>query len=226
MKDNRTRIKILKAAEVEFQVRGFSGVRIADIAERAGVNHSLLHYYFSTKEELFDQVMNSKMARLQESLLEAFRLEGLPVAEKIVEMIVRNFNFLCQNPDLPRFVINEVIACPEYMDKIKNEGLPLMKESLDQLQRDLDAAARGGEVRQMDAATLLMDILSLNCFTFIVMPILATINPGMDFQAFYNARCQENVQLILDRITPLVDLNLQPSERRNAGNENKFRQFK
>ena len=112
---------------------------------------------------------------------------------------------LCRNPDLPRFVINEVIACTEYMDKIREEGWPLLKEALGQLQRDLDEAERRGEVRQMDAATLLMDILSVNCFTFIVIPILATVNPGMDFQAFYDARCQENVQLIMDRICPVKE---------------------
>lgn len=200
MKDNKTQKKILAVAEEEFLLKGFSGVRIAEIAERAGVSHSMLHYYFRTKEELFDQVMNSKMTQLQESLLEAFQTEGLAVEEKIVEMIVRNFNFLCQNPDLPRFVINEVIACPEYMNKVRREWWPLLNRTLGPLQRDLDAAARRGEVRKVDADTLLMDILSVNCFTFIVIPILATVNPGMNFQAFYNARCQENVQLIMDRI--------------------------
>ena len=70
------------------------------------------------------------------------------------------------------------------------------------MQRDLDAAARKGEVRQMDASTLLMDILSVNVFSFIVAPILSTASPDMDFPAYYSARCQENVQLILNRINP------------------------
>ena len=65
-----------------------------------------------------------------------------------------------------------------------------------------DAAAKEGEVRTMDAATLLMDIVSVNLFSFIVAPILSSVKPDMDFQTYYHARCQENVQLILNRINP------------------------
>lgn len=202
MKDKNTQKRILKVAEEEFLMKGFSGARITEIAQRVGVNHAMLHYYFNSKEQLFEQVMDEKIAQLQESVTTVFEVEDMPVVEKIVEVVVRHFEFLCQNPDLPRFVINEAIARPEYIEKIKQEALPVLKDSVAHLQRDLDAAARKGEVRQMDAATLLMDILSVNVFSFIVAPILSTANPDMDFPAYYNARCQENVQLILNRINP------------------------
>ena len=78
----------------------------------------------------------------------------------------------------------------------------MLREAVGHLQRDLDEAAREGEVRQMDAATLLMDIVSVNIFSFIVAPILSAANPDLDIQAFIDARCQENVQLILNRINP------------------------
>ncbi len=202
MKDKNTRMRILEVAEEEFLMKGFSGARTTEIARNASVNHALLHYYFSTKELLFEQVMEEKIKQLRELMLTAFEVEGMPVVEKIVEVVVSQFEFFCQHPDLPRFVINEVIAQPEYIEKIKQEMLPGLKDSVAHLQRDLDAAARKGEVRQMDASTLLMDILSVNVFSFIVAPILSTASPDMDFPAYYSARCQENVQLILNRINP------------------------
>lgn len=205
MKRSKTKEKILEMAEKEFLLKGFSGARIAEIADKAGVNQAMLYYHFKTKEELFNRVMEEKVKQLQGSVIVVLEMEGMTVVEKLVEMIVRHFNFLCQNPDLPRFVINEVIANTEYIDKMKKENLPVLQDLIGRLQRDLDEAARRGEVRQVDAATLLMDILSVNIFSFIVIPILATANPDMDFQAFYNARCQENVKLILNRINPNIE---------------------
>lgn len=202
MRTNKKEKVILEVAEREFLLKGFAGARTVEIASQAGVSQSMLNYYFKSKEMLFERVMEEKTKQLQESVAVVLEMEGMTAVEKIVEMIVRHFNFLCQNPDLPRFVINEVIARPEYIEKIKNDNLPMLEDLVGRLQRDLDEAARQGEVRQVDAATLLMDILSVNIFSFIIIPILATANPSMDFQAFYNARCQENVQLILNRINP------------------------
>lgn len=202
MRTNKKEKVILEVAEREFLMKGFAGARIVEIASQAGVSQSMLNYYFKSKEMLFDRVMEEKVKQLQESITVVFEMEGMSVVERIVEIIVRHFNFLCQNPDLPRFIINEVIANTEYLEKMKNENLPVLEKIFEQVQRDLDEAASRGEVRQMDAKTLLMDILSVNIFTFIVIPILATANPDMDFQAFYNARCQENVELILNRIEP------------------------
>jgi len=48
--------KILDAAEIAFAERGYTGISVRDIAERAGVNQGLIRYYFDTKEQLFDEV--------------------------------------------------------------------------------------------------------------------------------------------------------------------------
>lgn len=183
-------------------MKGFAGARTTEIAKQAGVTHAMLHYYFNTKEQLFEQVMNEKMQQLLESVSTVFQTEELPVVEKIVEVVVRHFEFLCGNPDLPRFVINEMAVRPDCVDELKKRALPRLKEAAGQLQRDLDAAARNGEVAKTDAATLLMDIVSVNVFPFIVAPILAEATPHMDFQSFLQTRLNENVQLILNRINP------------------------
>lgn len=202
MKDKRTQKRILEVAEEEFLMLGFAGARMLEIAQRAEVSHSMLHYYFKSKEQLFEQVMGEKLKQMQESVTAAYPQEEMSVVEKIVELVVQHFDFLRMNPDLPRFVINEVIGHPEYVETIKKELLPALTKTVGRMQRDLDAAARKGEVLRVDAATLLMDIVSLNIFSFIIAPIVSTARPDTDFQAFFNARCQENVQLILNRINP------------------------
>ena len=202
MRTNKTEKVILEIAEKEFLQKGYDGARIVEIADRAGVNQAMLYYYFKTKEQLFDRVFTEKMKQLQESVAVVFEIEEMTVVEKIVEVIVRHFDFLCENPDLPRFVINELSVRPEYAEKMKREGMPILRNDVERLQHDLDEAAREGEVREMDAATLLLDILSVNFFSVISMSILETVIDGFDREEYLHRRAEENVQLILNRINP------------------------
>ena len=54
--------RILKAAENEFFTKGFAGARTTAIAENAGVTHAMLHYYFRTKEQLFNTVLKRNIS--------------------------------------------------------------------------------------------------------------------------------------------------------------------
>ena len=202
MRPNKKEKVILEVAEKEFLQKGFAGARIVEIAERAEVSQSMLNYYFKSKEMLFDRVMTAKIRQLKESVTVVFGMDGITVVEKIKEVVERHFEFLCENPDLPRFVINELTVRPEYVKKIKDEGLPDLKNVVQILQRDLDAATSEGETAQIDAATLMMDILSLNFFTFIALPIFDYVIEGFDREEYLRQRVQENVHLILKRIKP------------------------
>ena len=66
---DRTReAAILKAAEEEFLTKGYAGARTTEIAKVAGVSHTMLHYYFRTKENLFNCVYEQKVKLLSESI--------------------------------------------------------------------------------------------------------------------------------------------------------------
>ena len=52
-----TESRILQAAEEEFLLKGLEGARTTAIAERAGVTHAMLHYYFRTKNMLFERII-------------------------------------------------------------------------------------------------------------------------------------------------------------------------
>jgi len=57
--DREAREHILRAAKKEFAARGFQGARMATIAETAGVNKALIHYYFDNKESLYVEILES-----------------------------------------------------------------------------------------------------------------------------------------------------------------------
>jgi len=78
----RTRVRILDAAVVEFGEHGFAGARISAIARRAGVNEQLISYYFDSKEGLYGALQQ----RWQLISAGASRPE-LPIAEVVAAFL-------------------------------------------------------------------------------------------------------------------------------------------
>ena len=210
MRDNKTEKIILQAAEEEFLLKGFAGARTTEIAQKAGVNHAMLHYYFNTKEQLFEQVMAEKIALFRDSVTSVFEQSDLPVLQQIKEAMSRHFDFVRQNPLLPRFIINEISVRPEYIESLKSKLLPIAGNAFRKLQQSLDEASAHGEICQIDARTLMLDIVSLNLFVFIAHPIISQMQPVLgDLDAFYEARKQENIHVITKRLKNDIPCNEQ-----------------
>lgn len=191
---------ILKAAESEFLSKGFDGARTTSIAEKAGVTHALLHYYFRTKKQLFERILEDKISLLSSSIEEVLGNPSLPYEERLREGISAHFDLFALNPNLPRFFISEVISNEEYLGymrkRIRNIIFPITIE----LQHTLDDAAERGEIEHVDVRMLILDIISLNLFVFISMPIAEHVFNIDDKQVFLEQRKQENIELIMRRI--------------------------
>ena len=106
-KEDNTEQLILKAAEEEFLEKGFVLAKTTEIARRAGVTHAMLHYYYRTKENLFEQVFRQKVQLVAKSLDTAFD-EQLPFAQQLETLIQVHFEFIQANPRLPFFILNEI----------------------------------------------------------------------------------------------------------------------
>lgn len=193
---------ILLAAEQEFMTKGYDGARTTSIAEAAGVTHAMLHYYFRTKEQLFERILNEKMRLMASSVLTMLGDPKLPLLKRIEQGIIQHFDCLMRYPELPRFIINEVIPYPDrrkiMQENISNLAVPLFT----QLQKDMDDAAKRGEVEGMDVRMLILDLMSLNILPFLAYPVLENIFSDIsgDRQAFFEARKAETVETILRRL--------------------------
>jgi len=193
---------ILEAAEKEFLEKGFDSSKTIRIAALAGVTHAMLHYYYRTKENLFNVVFDQKINLLKESLLPLFQNRDLPLLERIKVGMETHFNFIAANPDLPRFVLNELIIKPKRRDMVVNKLKTILQQLIDQLQFEIDSEVERGYIDPVEAITLLIDIISLNIFVFAVLPILPSV-----YQPFYKsekefleARKKENVEIIMRRL--------------------------
>ena len=193
---------ILEAAEREFLNKGFAGARTTSIAEAAGVTHAMLHYYFRTKEQLFERILDEKMRLMSQSVLTAIGQPGLPLAERLRNGVERHFDFIAANPDLPRFIVNEVFSRPERYETMRMRIREIAEVLMHDIQQELDASAARGETDRIDVRMLMLDIISLNVFPFIGFHIIEPIFGDLsgDRKRFFELRRAENVETIMRRL--------------------------
>src|SRR5690349_8196144 len=105
--DLNTQQKILEAAKKVFHQKGLAGARMQDIADEAGINKALLHYYFRNKDMLFEMIFKDAAANLFPKVASIIS-EDLPLFEKIRKFTKEYLEVVIQNPYLPLFVLNEI----------------------------------------------------------------------------------------------------------------------
>lgn len=194
--------QILVAAEQEFLIKGYDGARTINIAKRAGVTHAMLHYYFRTKEKLFERIIDEKFTIMSDSLLTMLGDCTIPIIERLKNGIESHFDFVAANPLLPRFLINEIMSRPELCAVMEKRVTKVAGNIFKELQRSIDEAAEKGEIEWVEAPMLMMSIMSLNIFTFIAYPLMERIVGDVmsDREKFLAERKAENVEIIMRRI--------------------------
>ena len=196
--------EILAAAEQEFLTKGYDGARTTSIAQTAGVTHAMLHYYFRTKEQLFERIVDDKFNVMLRSMLSSLGDPSLPMVRRIQSGIEAHFDFIAANPLLPRFIINEIISRPERYEILHSKLGAMVDNIYRGLQRDIDLAAERKEMEQINAKMLFISIMSLNIFTFLAYPFMQPLMGDLmaDREQFLAARKAENIETIMRRITP------------------------
>ena len=197
-----TESRILQAAEEEFLLKGLEGARKTAIEERSGVTHAMLHYYFRTKNMLFERIIEEKMRNAGNIMQAVFVLGDMPLMERVKRGVEQHFDFIAANPNLPRFVIQEIYSHPERHEIMRSQVLTITKDWLCDLQRHIDESAATKATEWIDARMLLLDIVSLNLFAFIGYPFVSLMFDGLvtDKKVFFEKRKAENVELIMRRL--------------------------
>ena len=193
--------QILEAAEREFLEKGYDGARTTSIAKSAGVTHAMLHYYFRTKEQLFERFIDKKMSEVVPLLTHLFGNSDLPLVERIEKTISVHFDFVATNPDLPRFLINEILPYKERCDLFYSKVANFLY-LFNNLQREVNEAAARGEVEQFNVLLLFQSILSLNIFPSLMANMIENLlsDNRQSIEMLLAQRKTENIELIMRRI--------------------------
>jgi len=192
---------ILEAAEAEFVEKGYGKSRTTEIAKRAGVNHAMLHYYFRTKENLFEVVFQKKAKLMSEVIFFTFTKE-LPFLDKIKKAIEDHFDVIALNSKLPSFIFSEVLSD----EKLKKLFVSIIKKKahllIKKLKEEIDTEVKKGTIRYIEPHDLLYSILALNVFAFMSAPIMSDVFSidKKQSQKFLEHRKQTNVEIILNQL--------------------------
>ena len=177
-----TEEKIFMAALEEFASRGRMGARMQDIADRAGYNKALIHYYFRSKERLYDEVFAFVLRRF---MLRVFvgleHTEDFPALLRA--LLPRYIELLEANPWLPKFMLRELSeGAPVLRDRIR-EFLPTVSQSAPEIFiRTLNASIAQGEIRKVDPVQTMFTVLGSCIFFFAGFPVFAALMPGVEKQ--------------------------------------------
>ena len=197
-----TEQKIIEAAEQEFLIKGFDGARTTSIAAKAGVTHAMFHYYFRTKEKIFEKIISQKLELLTKLIMDSISLENLSLEEKLKRIIESHIDFVSENPELPGFLVREIFNNTEHFEILKARFETFAPMLIINLQKELDKGHKEGKYKKTDARMLLIDIISLNIFPYMAAPLINSILPGFitDKENFKELRKKENFETIMRKI--------------------------
>lgn len=198
-KDRSTGDKILAAAKKVFMTKGMAGARMQDIADEAGINKALLHYYFKDKEKLFELIFLEEAQKFFPRINMIFESE-LPLFEKIEKFVNEYIDEMVENPYLPWFVMNELNRDPDrFLYKIwGKDNLPKPAKFLEQIEQEV----KKGTIKKISPLHLLLNLLSMTIFPFVAKPMIIR-NLKMDELQFRQAieqRRKEIPRFIIDSI--------------------------
>ncbi len=193
--DSHTKEKIFMAASEIFEEKGYTGARMQEIADRAGINKALLHYYFSTKEQLFKAVFQVLLKKMFEKIFSIFS-EEISFKEKIRRFLDEHIEFMIKNPKLPIFLLNELSQNPALLQEIRE--MVNYQELRDMIYTRHAKELKGYGIRKNDMPQLMVTVVSFSIFPFAARDMLTVIMPQMDDAKKFNAFMRERKEFATD----------------------------
>lgn len=183
-KSDITQSKIAESAKELFLEKGFDGVRMQELADRAGVNKGLLHHYFKNKQGLFDLVFSKAITDLFGKIELSFE-QNNSLGDKIDTIIDAYSDMLKANPKLPIFVFSEMHKNPELVTSL------FAKSNFGVLIKGLQSGSKS--IGEKEAIHIILTIVSLSVFPFMAKPIVLKM-----------AKNEKNFVQLMDERRPLV----------------------
>jgi AcrR family transcriptional regulator len=197
--DKHTEEKIFEAATDVFVAKGMDGARMQDIATHAGINKALLHYYFRTKDQLFNKVFEKIAGRMFTKFAPVFD-ENLSLEEKIRFFFNAHISFLQENPRLPGFILNEINRNPARIKKLLStiEFKKLWMVLHEQHKNELD----NYNITEENLPQIMTTIASMSVFPFAARGILESIlqKMGIDFDKYIEERKEFAAEFVINAL--------------------------
>ena len=185
-----TEEKIIASAEKLFYQKGKAGTSMQDIADDAGINRTLLNYYFRSKDQLFEAVFRKAMGTFVPDLAAMLNADGT-FHDYVPALVEKVIDTMLENPQIPIFVLQELSSDPERMPQIIREmGIDPAK-AVAKMEADGSVPPIGG----MDPRQIILNLISLCIFPFAAKPVVLDILYQGDNEAYVAAMKERKVLL-------------------------------
>jgi len=198
IKKDNTEEKILNAAQTVFTRKGMDGARMQEIADEAGINKALLHYYFRSKQKLFESIFSVVFSKAFPNI-QQFLTSDIPVEEKMGRFIEKYIDLLLKNPYLPSFILKEINRDSEFLAKVIKKQGANPGDIFKVFEKEMDA----GTIKRMDPRELMINVISLSVFPFAAKPLMQIMffeNDKKAYREFLKQRKVTVKRFVLDSI--------------------------
>lgn len=193
-----TEQKILEAARKVFTQKGMGGARMQEIADEAGINKALLHYYYRSKDKLFEAVFMEAFSKMVPSIVNLLTQE-MPLFEKIELFADKYIDLFLENPFIPGFVIQELGQNPQrVVNLISDTGIQPLA-FINKINEEIE----NGTIKPISPQHLIVNLLALCVFPFVAAPIIKGLIFTKDndqFTEFIKQRKKEIPEFIINSI--------------------------
>lgn len=193
-----TEQKIVASAEKLFYRKGKAGTSMQDIADDAGINRTLLNYYFRSKDQLFEAVFRRAMGRFVPSLASMLH-SGMGIREYIPRLVETIIDTMIEHPQIPIFVLQELSSNPARMPQIIKEMGINSEVGFKKFEQEQVSGVFG----QMDPRQFFMNVLSLCIFPFAARPMVTEFLYHGDDRAYTEAM-EQRKKLVPELIMKLT----------------------
>ena len=197
--ENSMEQSILDAAEKLFLENGFKSTSTTQIAKEVGCNQALVHYYFRTKDNLFNRIFEKKFGDFFQVIFDTTLLEQLNFTQKIRHICESHFDLLNENPKIPMLILNELSRRPDHIALLREKLHVLPEKLFEIMEKDMQTEIDAGRIRQVNFMDIVLTMVSLNVSLFTLLPMAAQVlqideNQQKTLLAY---RRNENVEIIL-----------------------------
>jgi TetR/AcrR family transcriptional regulator len=198
--DKQTEEKIFEAATDVFLDKGMDGARMQDIATHAGINKALLHYYYRTKDQLFNAVFEMIARKMLKKFAPVFD-ENLSLEAKIRFFFKEHITFLQENPRLPAFILNELNRHPERIKNVlknidlENFWMKIYEQHKEELKRY--------NITEESLPQIMTSIAAISVFPFAARGLIDAIlsKAGINFNEYIEERKEFAADFVIKAIT-------------------------
>lgn len=189
-RDTGTEQLIKETAKRMFFCEGKLHATTQDIADAAGVNRTLLNYYFRSRDILFEQVATEARAEMSAELDSVFSSE-LEFKEKVQQLINVFMDQAMKFPYREIYVVTELNRTDKSVPEEK-------KNRIRQFLKEIAGEMESGKIKKMDPRQFLMNLFALMAYPLITNCLNKSLYNVND--AEYRKLMKDRKKLIFDMI--------------------------